>query len=119
MTVKEAIRIFKNHQRVSVKEKTRKTYRYLFGQFEAQFGEHQLESIDPEGLSQFLVSLTEGLAKATQRLRYAQLKSFYNFIIENCGLEKKIPVTRRCFPNPFACPSERQERFWIRNASMR
>ncbi len=59
MKVKEAIRLFKHHQKTRLKEKTRKTYRHLLKHFEAQFGDCVLESIEPEALYEFLESLTE------------------------------------------------------------
>jgi len=76
MNVEKAIRLFENHQRTNLKEKTRKTYHHLLKRFETKFEGHQFEFIESAELYQFLESLTEGLSKATRRLRYAQLKAF-------------------------------------------
>jgi len=107
MNVKEAIRLFKNHQRISLKDKTQKTYRHILERFEQQFGECSIDAIKSEALYQFLESLTEGLAKATRRLRYAQLKAFYNFIIENCSLEMKNPCNEPILSKSFRMPKRK------------
>ncbi len=107
MNIKEAIRHFKNHQQASFKLKTRKTYRYILEHFEKQFGDYLIDMLGPEALYQFLESLTEGRAKATRRLRYAQLKAFYNFIIENCSLEMKNPCTAKILSKSFRMPKRK------------
>jgi hypothetical protein len=42
---------------------------------------------------QFLESANAGRAKSTRRLRYAQLKAFYNFIINRCDFEMRNPCS--------------------------
>ncbi|VAX33583.1 hypothetical protein MNBD_NITROSPIRAE01-558, partial [hydrothermal vent metagenome] len=69
--------------------------------------ECKFESIKPESLYHFLEFLTEGLAKATRRLRYAQLKAFYNFIIETCGLEIKNPCSAPILSKSFRMPKRK------------
>ena len=82
MTLREAIELFRDHQKNSAKEKTRESYDHLFRNLEALLGDAALEDISSQDLYQFLLLLTEGRARSTARLRYAQLKSFFNFIIE-------------------------------------
>jgi len=82
MTLHEAIEVFRDHQKDNAKEKTQKSYGYLFRNLETLLGNGLLRDISPQDLYQFLLLLTEGRTRSTARLRYAQLKSFFNFIIE-------------------------------------
>lgn len=110
MKIKDAITLFKSHQRANLKEKTQKTYRHLLEKLEEQFGNRQFETIESETLYHFLESLTEGLAKATRRLRYAQLKAFYNLIIENRGLDLKNPCNAPILSKSFRMPKRKARR---------
>jgi integrase/recombinase XerD len=82
MTLREAIEVFKDHQKNSVREKTRESYGHLFRNLDSLFGTGDLHDVSAQDVYEFLLLLTEGRAKSTARLRYAQLKAFYNFIIE-------------------------------------
>ncbi len=110
MKIKEAIRLFKHHQKTRLKEKTRRTYRHLLKHFETQFGDCVLESIESEALYEFLESLTEGLSKETRRLRYAQLKAFFNAIIENGTLAIKNPCNAPLLSKSFRVPRRKARR---------
>jgi len=77
MRLCEAIELFKDHQKDNAKEKTQKSYSYLFRNLETLLDDGVLEAMSPQDLYQFLVILTEGRARSTARLRYAQLKSFF------------------------------------------
>ena len=87
MTVKEAIQLFQFHQRSSVRQRTINSHSYHLQRFRSQCGERQLESFTPGELFTFLENLSQNHAKSTRRLRYAQIKSFFSFIIEKCGLK--------------------------------
>ena len=77
MTLHEAIELFKDHQKDNAKEKTRESYGYLFRNLETLLEDGPLDAIRAQDLYQFLLLVTEGRARSTARLRYAQLKSFF------------------------------------------
>jgi len=51
-----------------------------------------------------LETLTEAQSKSTRRLRYAQMKAFYNFLIEKSGLDMRnpcnVPILAKAFKTP-------------------
>jgi integrase/recombinase XerD len=91
MIVQEAIDLFKEHQRVSVKQRTQQSYKNLIKLIQEVFHDREIESIKAEEVSRFLETYTEGLAKSTRRLRYAQLKALFNFVIDTYHLNIKNP----------------------------
>jgi site-specific recombinase XerD len=91
MIIRKAIELFKEHKQATVKNRTLASYRRFLKQFEVQFCDYHVESIRPEEVCQFLESLTKGSAKSTRYLRYAQLKAFFNFVIETSNLNIKNP----------------------------
>lgn len=93
MLVQKAIQLYKEHQNVSVKKKTRISYDHLFQQFENALGDRQIESLQSEEICQFLDNLGKDLAKSTRHLRYAQIKAFLNFIIETHRIDIKNPCS--------------------------
>jgi hypothetical protein len=70
MKVKEAITLFQYYQRSSFKKENHSLY-----------GERPFDSVEADEIYHFLETLTQDHAKSSRRLRYAQLKAFYNFII--------------------------------------
>lgn len=107
MTVMESIRIFKNHQRANLKQRTQQSYNYLLQRFEKYFTDRLLQLIGPEEIYQFLEGLTEHYAKSTRRLRYAQTKAFFNLIIENCSLTSKNPCSAPLLSKSFKMPKQK------------
>jgi len=104
MTVQKAIEQFMDHQRTAVKVKTRKGYKQVLSRFQGQFHDYQAENIKPEEISRFLDSLTDGQGRSTKHLRYAQVKSFYNFIIDSQRLNMKNPCNaNQLFKSYKAC----------------
>ncbi len=91
MTIKEAIELFKQHQKSTVKKSTLKSYGRFLEQLKVKFTEEQVISVSPDDIGKFLEESTEGLSKSTRHLRYAQMKSFFNYIIESTGLNIKNP----------------------------
>jgi site-specific recombinase XerD len=92
MTLLQAIALFRVHQKNSVRDKTRESYGHLLKNLETLLGDHALESIGSQDLYRFLITLTEGRAKNTARLRYAQLKAlFFTFFIERTHASLKNP----------------------------
>ncbi len=78
MTVIEAIKTFQISQKNIHRKRTKESYRYILEHLENHFADIHVEAIIPDHIYQFLESLTEHLAKSTRRLRYAQLKAFFN-----------------------------------------
>jgi len=83
MKTKEAIDLFQSYQKSTHKKRTQQSYLplLLLLRFGSQYGERLLKTIGPEEVFHFLEGATAGRARSTRRLRYAQLKAFYNFII--------------------------------------
>jgi len=91
MTVQKAIEHYREHQKSSVKKRTRQSYENLMKHIQEQFADREIESIPAEELCRFLETLTEGLAKSTRRLRYAQLKALFNYVIDTFQMNIKNP----------------------------
>jgi integrase len=91
MTLKEAITLFGYHQRSNLRVRTVRSYQPLLQRFEVQFGERSFDSIGSDEIFQFLETLTGNHSRSTRRLRYAQLKAFFNFLIDKCNLNMKNP----------------------------
>ncbi|MGD0238546.1 MAG: site-specific integrase [Syntrophorhabdales bacterium] len=83
MTLQEGIKLFRTHQKSQAREKTRESYAYLLRNLETLFGETTVEAVSGEDIHQFLLIVTDGRARSSARLRYAQVKAFFNFLIEN------------------------------------
>jgi len=92
MIVKEAIHIFQISQKNHHRKRTTDSYRYFLEHFENSFPDSHVEEITSDHVYQFLEALTEHAAKSTRRLRYAQLKAFFNFLIN----EKRHPMKNPC-----------------------
>ena len=93
MKVKEAITLFQYYRHSSHKKRTTASYLHLLKKFESLYGERPFDSMEADKIY-LLGTLTEGLAKSSRRLRYAQLKAFYNFIITRCSLNE-LPYEKR------------------------
>ncbi len=91
MIVQKAIEHYKEHQKSTVKKRTQQSYENLIEHFQEQFDDREIESIKAEELCRFLETHTEGLAKSTRRLRYAQLKALFNFVIDTNRMNVKNP----------------------------
>lgn len=91
MTIQEAIEIFKQHQKSSVKKSTLKSYGKFMEKFQTKFPGHEIASISAEDIGRFLDECTENLSRATRHLRYAQIKAFFNYVIETYDLNIKNP----------------------------
>ncbi len=107
MTIEKAIEIFKDHQRTSLKKRTQEGYKNLLERFNKDFSDRNVESIKAEELCRFLETYTEGLARATRRLRYAQLRAFFNFVIDTFEMNIKNPC---CVPQLFKSFKSVQQR---------
>ena len=104
MTLKEAITLFGYHQRSNLKTRTVRSYQPLLQQFEAEFGERSFDSIGSDEIFQFLEKITGDRSKSTRRLRYAQLKALFNFLIDKCNLNMKNPCNAPLLSKAFKTP---------------
>src|SRR3972149_3879866 len=91
MTIQKAIENFKEHQKTTVKKRTRDGYRKILERFQREFCDHDVKSIKSEELCRFLETTTEGLARSTRRLRYDQLRAVFNFVIDTFEMNIKNP----------------------------
>jgi integrase len=106
MTLKEAITLFSYHQRSNLKARTVRSYQPLLKRFQAEFGERSFDSIGSDEIFQFLEMLTGERTKSTRRLRYAQLKAFFNFLIDKCNLNMKNPCDAPLLSKAFKTPKQ-------------
>ncbi len=106
MTAKEAITLFKFYQESNHRKRTAESYRSLLGYFESAFFNRDLDSIKSDEIYHFLERITHSLAKSTRRLRYAQLKAFFNFIIEKCHPDLKNPCSASLLSKTFRMPRQ-------------
>ncbi len=107
MTIQKAIEHFKEHQRTSLKRRTQEGYKRLLERFQSEFRNRDVESVKAEELCRFLESNTEGLARSTRRLRYAQLRALFNFTIDSFEMNIKNPC---CVPQLFKSFKNIQQR---------
>ena len=106
MTTKEAITLFKFYLQSNHKRRTIESYTLLLDRFNATYAGRPLADIKPDGIFHFLEDLTRNLARSTKRLRYAQLKAFYNFIIDRCSLNMRNPCNVSLLSKSFKAPKQ-------------
>jgi integrase/recombinase XerD len=109
MTVRDAINIFQISQKNLHRKRTTESYRYLLEHLEKHFPDNLVEAITPDHIYQFLEALTEYAAKSTRRLRYAQLKAFFNFLINEKGISMKNPCQDSIMVKAFKSPRMKQK----------
>ncbi len=106
MTTKEAITLFQYYLQSNHKQRTIASYGFLLERFEVIYALRDLETIVPDEIFQFLENLTKDMAKSTRRLRYTQLKAFYNFIIDRCSLNMRNPCGATLLSKSFKAPKQ-------------
>ena len=106
MTLKEAITLFRCHQRSNLKARTIRSYQPLLQRFQVQHGERSFDAIGSDEIFQFLETVTGDHSKSTRRLRYAQLKAFFNFLIDKCNLNLKNPCNASLLSKAFKTPKQ-------------
>jgi integrase len=62
------------------KKNTYRNYSYVLGYFQIEFGDREIDSITPDDILEFLTELTTNGKQTTKRLRYSNIKSFFNHI---------------------------------------
>ncbi|MBU1055063.1 MAG: tyrosine-type recombinase/integrase [Proteobacteria bacterium] len=110
MTTKEAITLFKYYLQANHKKKTIESYNILLGRFEASYSQSSIDNISPDEIFNFIEKITQNLAKSTRRLRYAQIKAFYNFIIDRCSLNMRNPCNTPLLSKAFRAPKQFQRK---------
>jgi integrase len=70
------------------------------------FADRELDSIKPDEVYQFLENIIGTLAKSTRRLRYAQLKAFFNFVAEKRSPDLKNPCNAPLLSKTFRMPRQ-------------
>jgi integrase/recombinase XerD len=106
MSIKEALSLFRYYQQSNHRKRTVESYRWLLQSFDSLFGKRELESVKSDEVYQFLESITRTLARSTRRLRYAQLKAFFNFVAEKCCPELKNPCNAPLLSKTFRMPRQ-------------
>ncbi len=107
MNIKEATGLFRIHQKSNLKPRSIYSYNYILKQFDSVYGDYQVESIGSDEVLQFLEDQTGGSSKSTRRLRYAQLKTFFNFVIDNYALNIKNPCSSLTLSKSFKMPPQK------------
>ena len=106
MTMQEAIRLFNNYLNSNHKQRTIDSYVHVLGRFELIHAQRDLDPVGSDEIYTFLETLTQDLAKSTRRLRYAQLKAFYNFIIDRCSLNMRNPCNTALLRKSYRTPKQ-------------
>jgi integrase/recombinase XerD len=106
MKIEEAITLFGYHQRSNQKTRTIQSYRPLLQKIETRFAGRSFDSIGPDEIYHFLEAITESQAKSTRRLRFAQCKAFYNFLIEKADLNMRNPCDAPILTKAFKAPKQ-------------
>jgi integrase/recombinase XerD len=106
MTTKEAITLYKYYLQSNHKRRTIESYSHLLERFGSIHAQRELDAIAPDDIFHFLEDMTKNLAKSTRRLRYAQLKAFYNFIIDRCSLNMRNPCNASLLSKSFKAPKQ-------------
>ena len=86
MTIREAVDLFKQHQKGNAAKNTLRSYGRFLEQLQVRVSEKEVVSVSPDDIGALLDECTEGLGRSTRYLRYAQIKAFFNYIIEATGL---------------------------------
>ena len=107
MNISDVISSFTDHIRSNLKPRTIKNYELLLNKFEALYGERHPASIGSDEISQFLEELTFQCNKSTRRFRYAQLKTFFNFVIDKYNLDIKNPCSIPTLSKTFRMPNHK------------
>ena len=110
MTTKEAVTLYQSYLQSSHKRRTKESYSIVLAKFQMAYAERNIDSIAPDEIFHFLEDLTKNLAKSTRRLRYAQLKAFFNFIIDRCSLNMRNPCNVSLLSKTFKAPKQQPRR---------
>jgi integrase len=116
MKTKEAITLFQTYQGSSHRKRTLQSYLPMLNQFKALYGETVFENLGSDEVYRFLEDVTQGRARSTRRLRYAQLKAVFNFVINRCDLDIKNPCNTSLLSKTFRTPKQSPRRIFEKEA---
>jgi integrase/recombinase XerD len=104
MQISDAIRTFRTQQIATLRQSTQVQYITLLDRLQKHFSGREIGSVTAGEVGQFLESQTANKAKSTRRLKYAQVKAFFNFLINECLMDIKNPCSHpliaRQYKNP-------------------
>jgi len=106
MNIGEVISIFRRYQQSNRRKRTVDSYRWILRRFDDLFADREAVSIQPDEIYHFLETLTTNASRSTRRLRYAQLKAFYNFVAEKCCPDLKNPCNAPLLSKTFRLPRQ-------------
>ena len=104
MQISDAIRTFKTQQIATHRQSTQVHYTKLLDHIQQLFAGREVESLAAEEVGQFLESETANKAKSTRRLKYAQVKAFFNFLINECLMDIKNPCSHPLIARQYKIP---------------
>ena len=85
-----------------------KNYKFIFTQFQDEFGDRLADVITPDDILSFLTKLTDGTKQSTKRNRYSILKAFFNYIKNSINPNFQnpcdTPILRKIFKDRKAPP---------------
>ena len=103
-TTEESITLFKYYLQANHKQRTIESYTLLLDRLCAIYAQKPLNDISPDEIFHFLEGVTHNLSKSTRRLRYAQMKAFFNFIIDRSSLNMRNPCNTSLLSKAFRAP---------------
>jgi len=109
MNVLDAIKIFRDRQLPTLKPSTQQSYNFLISKLSKSLGDQSLELIAPDHMLTFLESVVGTASKSTRRLRFAQVKALFNFVISTCDLNIKNPCSHPLLSKQFKAPKQVQK----------
>jgi len=83
-----------NYHKTHFKKNTVRSYRAIIDRYIREFGDGPVDQVTPEQILTFLTRLTEGNKPYTKRIRFFQLSSFFNFVLNNIDPELMNPCDR-------------------------
>lgn len=104
MQISDAINTFRTQQFSTLRQSTQVSYTKLLNLIQQHFNGKELEALTPEEVGQFLESQTANKAKSTRRLKYAQVKAFFNFLINECLVDIKNPCSHPMIAKQYKNP---------------
>ena len=91
MKVSQAVNYYLDYHKMNSKKNTIRNQEFILSRFQNNFGNRELESITSDEILSFLTQFTEGTKQTTKRVRYTNLKTFFNFAISAFDLKFQNP----------------------------
>lgn len=106
MNTLEGINFFRDHHVSTLKQSTQHSYNYMLTKLQKNFAMQPLNAISATDISTFLESIVGKASKSTRRLKYAQVKAFFNYVIDECALDIKNPCAYSLLLKQFRMPKQ-------------